>query len=105
MWSTLYNGRCLKRIDNVPGNFWSGVPKEECEKFPNHYSLVDGGFCLYCEGVFDKTTGVCSTTDCNYKPTNDYLLGFDENFCTVQCGGTFSMYYFDDGKVGRCHFD
>ena len=102
MWSSYSSGRCFVALDNVEtGNWLADVPKEECEKFPNHYS-INGGPCFYCKGNFDKTTGVCSTVDCNTYPSTA-LLGLDKDTCEL-CGGTFNFWWVTGGgKVGYCY--
>ena len=91
MWSTYNGGRCVTLF--VPGsNYAGGITEEECEKFPNHYSARGGNLdCFYCSGTFDKTTGVCSTTDCNvnYNLVNNGIYGLSKEDCE-QCGGSHS---------------
>ena len=102
MWSTSENGRCLLSSDH-DNNYWGSVPKEECEKISKNYSVSDGGACFYCEGTFDKTTGVCDTVDCHRNNWAYTIFGLDKDTCE-QCGGSFSLWNMTDGgKVGRCY--
>ena len=104
MWSTLDNGRCVVSLDTIrDGGYWNEVPKKECEKFPKHYSVSDGGKCFYCKGTFNPTTGVCDTTDCNRNGWDSIIYGLDKDTCE-QCGGSFSLRNMTDGgKVGICY--
>ncbi|MBO5997838.1 MAG: hypothetical protein J6P93_04870, partial [Alphaproteobacteria bacterium] len=100
MWSSLYGGRCLLPA-NPSVNYWSSVPEEECEKLPNHYSVSDGGSCFYCKGNFDKTTGVCNTTDCHRDSMSKVIYGLSETDC-VACGGSHWIKNIEGGKVSGC---
>ena len=100
MFSSYYAGtnatRCIAPME-PRDNFWLDIPEGECEKFPNQYSV--NGNCLYCEGTFNTSTGVCSTTNCEHNSWSSDIFGLDENTCTQLCGGTFLSYY----GVARCH--
>ena len=98
MWSTASGGRCVPRLDDIDGsNYWGSVPKEECEKFPNHYFESNGSRCFYCAGNFNPTTGVCDTTTCQSNKLYDKVIyGLDEATC-AQCGGTYQLLHSSDG--------
>ena len=99
MWTIYNRGRCVKRLTHED-NFWNGSSEKECSKFPNQY--LAGETCFYCEGVFDKTTGVCNTTDCHCNNVSKIIYGLNENTCIQQCGGSFTLIIRGDKKVGRC---
>ena len=96
-----FSGRCLVPLTHDI-NYWSHISKEDCEKFPNQYAIA--GFCFYCEGTWDTSTGVCSTTDCHRGRQAYDLYGLSENDC-VRCGGEFSMVDSKGKKIGRCRKD
>jgi len=103
MWGNTYNGRCVKHLPDEGGNWWGGIPKDECEKFPNQYSTLDN-HCFYCKGTFDPSTGVCSTSVCKTGVGQGKIYGLDENACT-QCGARYRIRTMENGKVGFCQFD
>ena len=92
-------GRCIVPLTHDM-DYWAGVPKEECERFPNQYAF--SSFCFYCGGSWDTTTGVCNTTNCYWYGT--YIYGLSENDC-IRCGGKFSMLSHSGKKLGRCTKD
>ena len=104
MWITYNGSRCVLALDRVVGEgvMWNGVPKDECEKFPNHYSIRDGGRCFYCKGTFNSTTGVCDTNTCENYPEAINLYGSDEAIC-ARCGGSFSIVNTSWGRVTLCY--
>ena len=102
MWSTHHGGRCIPPL-NHDINYWNNVPKEECEKFFKHYPVTDLGPCFYCEGNFDRVTGICDTVDCNRNGWDRNIYGLDEYTCVQQCGGSYyASNIIGGGKVGRC---
>ncbi|MBO5997904.1 MAG: hypothetical protein J6P93_05205, partial [Alphaproteobacteria bacterium] len=92
------DGQCLPVLNDVT-YFWGDVPKDDCEKIPNHYHF-DGG-CFYCRGTVNWTTGSCSTTTCHRNTGSHFIYGLDESTCT-QCNGSFQMVDTENGKIGRC---
>ena len=101
MWSSYDNGRCLIALTHNL-NYWTGVPKEECEKFPNQYRVIYADICFYCKGVFNSQTGICSTTDCHRSGTNTNIFGLDRTTCE-ECGGSYGTKNTENGIVGHCY--
>ena len=101
MWGTGSNGRCLKPL-TYKMHYRSGVPKDECEKFPNQYWASDGS-CFYCDSSFNLSTGVCSTSICQTGVGEGRIYGLDKNSCE-ECNGSYSKRSVENGFVGVCQF-
>ena len=93
-------GRCVARMEHID-NYWGSVPKDECEKFPNQYSMGNPGICFYCDGTYDPTTGICSTTTCERNVWADNIHGVDEATC-IQCGGNFRIRHMGGKILTEC---
>ena len=98
--SDTFEGRCVLPLSH-DRNYWGRISKDECERFPNQYAIA-GYYCFYCEGTWDTSTGVCSTTDCHINSA--VILGLSENDC-LSCGGGFSMVSSGGKKLGHCRKD
>ena len=101
MYSTFLGGRCITRMKK-DGDYWGSLSKEECEKFPKQYS-IQNNTCFYCEGTFDRVTGVCSTMSCQGKSGN-HVYGLTRSNCT-ECNGRYNTYSVEGGIVSVCWID
>jgi len=95
--SDTFEGRCVLPLSRDI-NYWGRISKEECERFPNQYAIA-GYYCFYCEGTWDTSTGVCSTTDCHINSA--VIFGLSESDC-IRCSGEFGMVTSGRKKLGRC---
>ncbi|MBO5997148.1 MAG: hypothetical protein J6P93_01295 [Alphaproteobacteria bacterium] len=99
-----HGGRCLANLGTGnSGGYWYGPSREECEKFPKHYFASYSEDCFYCEGTFNRATGVCETSTCTKNPFTSAVFGLDESTCITQCGGTFRSFPMDGGIVNVCY--
>lgn len=56
------SGQCIKCMDGVNHTYYGNIPFEECLRCPHQASDVssgESGYCRYCAGTVNPTTGKC----------------------------------------------